>query len=44
MEYKITQEELQKILDYLQQKPYHEVFELINIIIKIANKSEDDIA
>lgn len=36
MKYEIKQEELQLILDYLQKKPYHEVFELINLIIKVA--------
>jgi hypothetical protein len=40
MKYKVSQEDLQKILDYLQQKPYFEVHELINIIIKIANEEE----
>ena len=33
--YKIEKEDLQKILDYLQNKPYHEVYELIHIILKL---------
>ena len=41
MKYEISQEDLQKILDYLQQKPYHEVYELINIIINTVNNEEE---
>ena len=30
--------DLQVILDYLQKKPYHEVWEIINIILEVSNK------
>jgi len=38
MKYEIDQEDLQAILDYLQKRPYNEVYELINKILIIANK------
>jgi len=34
----ISLDDLQQILDYLQNKPYNEVHELISKIILIANK------
>jgi hypothetical protein len=36
----ITIEQLQQLINYLQQKPYCEVHELISMILKIANNSE----
>jgi hypothetical protein len=34
----ISLADLQTILDYLQKQPYHQVHELVNIIINVAEK------
>jgi hypothetical protein len=36
----IKREQIQVLLDYLQSKPYGEVYQLINMLININNESE----
>jgi hypothetical protein len=37
-EVKVDIQLLQELINYLQQKPYHEVYQLIGKIIEVSNK------
>ena len=38
----VSQETLQQIINYLQERPYHEVYKLIEIILKEVNDNKEE--